>query len=115
MRLSDSQRKLVDLLRRRGPMTVEDLSKAVGTTSVAVRQHLEVLAAEGLLESRTERRPVGRPRRVFRLSEAADELFPKNYAALAQMVLEHLETVDPERVEEVFRERRNRIAADFAP
>ena len=82
MRLSESQEEIVWLLRRRGAMTVEDLSRALGISGVAVRQHLDGLEAEGLLDSRTERRPIGRPRRLFRLSDAADDLFPKNYSGL---------------------------------
>ena len=97
-------------------MTVEDLSRAIGISSVAVRQHLEVLEAEGLLGSRTERRPIGRPRRLFHLTDAADELFPKNYSGLAQMILEHLElSGGAERVDEVFRARRLRMEADARP
>jgi predicted ArsR family transcriptional regulator len=110
MRLSNSQQEIVKLLRRHGTMTVDELSRAIGISSVAVRQHLEVLEAEGLLDTETERRPIGRPRRVFRLSEAADDLFPKNYSGLALMILEHLEEADgPEKVAEVFRGRRKRM------
>ncbi len=76
MRLSASQQEIVRLLRRQGDLTVEDLSRGMGISSVAVRQHLEMLEAEGLLTTRTERRPIGRPRRIYRLTDAADELFP---------------------------------------
>jgi predicted ArsR family transcriptional regulator len=116
MRLSDSQQEIVRLLRRRGATTVEDLSRAIGISTVAVRQHLDVLEAEGLLDSITERRPIGRPRRLFRLTDAADELFPKNYSALAQIILEHLEgTGGPQQIEEVFRARRLRMETEARP
>jgi predicted ArsR family transcriptional regulator len=116
MRLSDSRCEIVQLLRRRGAMTVADLSRALGITGVAVRQHLDALEAEGLLDSRTERRPIGRPRRLFRLSNAADDLFPKNYAALAQAILEHLEeTGGASRIHEVFAARRQRLEAELLP
>lgn len=116
MRLSQSQQEIVKLLRRHGAMTVDDLSRAIGISSVAVRQHLEVLEAEGLLGSRTERRPVGRPRSLFHLTDAADDLFPKNYAGLAQMILEHLEsTGGEERVREAFAARRLRMEEELLP
>jgi predicted ArsR family transcriptional regulator len=116
MRLSRSQQEIVKLLRRSGAMTVDDLSRAIGISGVAVRQHLDVLEAERLVDSITERRPIGRPRRVFRLSEAADDLFPKNYGALAEMILDYLEEADgPERIDEIFRVRRERRQAEMQP
>ena len=50
-------------------MTAEELARAVGITGVAVRQHLQVLEAAGLVGSAAERRPIGRPRRVFQRDE----------------------------------------------
>jgi predicted ArsR family transcriptional regulator len=110
MRLSESQHRIVHILRRKGAMTVDALSRELGISGVAVRQHLEALTAEGLLHIRTQRRPVGRPRRLFQLSEAAEDLFPKKYAALAQAILNHLVTTGcVEQVEEIFRARSQRL------
>lgn len=122
LRISQSQQDIVKLLRRHGAMTVEDLSRALGVTSVAVRHHLDVLEAEGLLFSEVERRAEvptsgsrrGRPRRLFQLTDAADDLFPKNYSGLVQTILEHLESSGgSESIDEVFRARRLRIEADL--
>jgi predicted ArsR family transcriptional regulator len=114
--LTPSRQEIVRLLRFRGGMTVEELSRAMGISSVAVRQHLQVLAAENLLSTRTERRPVGRPRRIYELSDAADDLFPKNYQSLATMILDHLMEQDgPKKVAEVFDARRQRLEAQFKP
>lgn len=122
LRISQPQQDIVKLLRRHGSMTVEDLSRALGVTSVAIRHHLDVLEAEGLLSSEVERRAAvqpstgrrGRPRRLFQLTEAADDLFPKNYSGLAQIILEHLESSGgSESVDEVFQARRRRLEADL--
>ncbi|MCC2669679.1 MAG: transcriptional regulator [Armatimonadetes bacterium] len=121
LRLSQPQQDIVKLIRRNGTVTVEDLSRALGMTTVAVRHHLDVLEAEGLLFSETERRTAasnrrGRPRLVFHLTEAADDLFPKNYSGLVQTILEHLETSGgTESVDEVFRARRLRLEVDLLP
>lgn len=122
LRISQPQQDIVKLLRRHGTRTVEDLSRALGVTTVAVRHHLDVLEAEGLLSSEVERRVTdpaatnrrGRPRRQYQLTEAADDLFPKNYSGLVQVILEHLESAGgAEGVEEVFRARRLGIEADL--
>src|SRR6185369_17583318 len=116
MRLSASQQEILRLLRRQGELTVEELSRQMGISSVGVRQHLEILEADGLLTTRTERRPIGRPRRLYRLSEAADDLFPKNYSLLAEMILEHLQdSGGPAMVAEVFDSRRRRLERDALP
>jgi predicted ArsR family transcriptional regulator len=85
---------------------------------MAVRHHLEALEARGLLAVETEapagagRR--GRPRRLFRLTEAADDFFPKNYSGLLQSLLEHLEEAGgDEGVDSVFRARRIRLEGEL--
>jgi len=121
LHLSDSQQDIVKLIRRHGTRTVEDLHRALGVTAVAVRHHLDVLEAEGLLRSETERRTPtetgprrGRPRRLYSLTDAADELFPKNYSGLVQSILDHLEcTGGTESVDAVFRARRQKTESDL--
>lgn len=116
MRLSSSQQEIVRLLRRQGELTVEEISRHMGISTVAVRQHLEILEADGLLASRSERRPIGRPRRLFRLTDAADELFPKNYSVLAEMILDHLQDAGGSAmVDEVFDSRRLRLERELMP
>jgi predicted ArsR family transcriptional regulator len=88
----------------------------MGISSVAVRQHLEILEADGLVTTQTERRPIGRPRRLYRLTDAADDLFPKSYFMLAQTILEHLERAGgPAQVAEVFDARRQRMEEEIGP
>jgi predicted ArsR family transcriptional regulator len=120
-RLSDSQQDIVKLIRRHGSQTVEDLHRALGVTAVGVRHHLDALEAEGMLTSETERRAGspsgsrrGRPRRIYRLTDAADDVFPKNYSGLVQSILEHVEdSGGAEAVEEIFRARRLKVEGDL--
>jgi predicted ArsR family transcriptional regulator len=113
--LTASRQEILRLLRTHGEMTAEDLSQAMGISSVAVRQHLEVLAARELVRTQTERRPVGRPCRVYSLTESANELFPQSYHGLALMILEHLREQDGEqKVDEVFDARAERLEAQHA-
>lgn len=118
LRLSEPQQDIVKLLRRHGTLTVEDLRQSLRITAVAVRHHLDVLEAEGMLVSETEPRAAGagrgRPRRIYRLTDAADDLFPKNYSGLVQTILEHLETAGgAESVNAVFRARRLHLEGDL--
>ena len=81
--LTDAKRRVVETLKRRGPLTATELATALGLTDVAIRQHLETLASTGLVDS--EPRPArgrGRPSSAWRLTALADDLFPDRHADL---------------------------------
>lgn len=84
MKLSDDKtiERLLFLIKTRGPMTAVSLSEMVGTTSVAVRQHMEKLAQQGLVEGEDRRESVGRPKKYWRLTEAGNQRFPDRHADL---------------------------------
>ncbi len=89
--LGATQRKLLRrlLLSPQGT-TVEDLCHALGVTHNAVRQHLTALMAQGFV-ARGESIPSGgRPRACFVLMPAGRELFPRNYALIADGMIEYL-------------------------
>ena len=115
-RPGSSRQEILKLLRQRGGMTVEDLSQNIGITSVAVRQHLDVLEASGLVQTTTERRPIGRPRRVYSLTDLADDLFPKSYHILANVLLQQLQEIaGPSQVTAVFDGRRRWLEGQYSP
>lgn len=89
--LGGTQQKLLrKLLLSPQGATVEDLCGATSITHNAVRQHLTALMAQGLV-ARGESIPSGgRPRACFVLLPAGRELFPRNYALIADGVLEYL-------------------------
>lgn len=89
--LGATQQKLLrKLLLSPQGATVEELCKTLGITHNAVRQHLAALMAQGFV-ARGESIPSGgRPRACFVLLQAGRELFPRNYALIAQGMLEYL-------------------------
>ena len=56
--------------------TITDLADAVKIDPISVRHHITKLEGDGLVDSTEERHGVGRPRRVYFLTEAGMELFP---------------------------------------
>ncbi len=97
--MQDTRQQILEILKRKGEVTVQDLSSELGLTSVTVRHHLEILRSEGYItnpEVRRSNRP-GRPRYVYRLTSTAADLFPNNYSGLASALLEAInECVTPE-------------------
>ncbi len=108
--LSEARRSVAYALRRRGDATVDDIASALNITVAGARQHLTALADQGLVAT-YEEAPAGRgrPRLRYRLTTAADGLFPKAYGELTNELLGYLEDDDLEAL--LFTRRRDeRIA-----
>ena len=74
-------------LKTRGPQTAAQISKRLGVTPMAVRQHLYRLAERGEASFTDERRKVGRPARVWRLTPAAAARFPDSHGDLTVEII----------------------------
>lgn len=94
-------------LKRTGKMTVSELCKVLGITSMAVRRHLGALQHEGLVESEMIRKSRGRPTYQYRLSEKANTLFPSGFQTLAADLLEIVYEKDGHKGVMEFLSRRN--------
>ena len=82
---------LMELLKRAGETDVASLAEDLGISGVAVRQHLAALERDGKVAQRSVRRPVGRPAKLYRLTEAADQAFPQASAQVALDLLARLQ------------------------
>ena len=81
--LSDAKRRLIDILKREGPVSASNLARSLKLTDVAVRQHLQALETAGLAKS--QKQPIqgrGRPSMGWSLTEAASSLFPDRHGEL---------------------------------
>src|SRR6188508_2237814 len=101
------RRNLLLRLRNEGPSAPEDLASALGASRTGVLQQLHALEAAGLVSRRSVRHGVGRPRHVYDVTEAAQDLFPTNYDGLALGLLAAIRSIGGDAlVEDVFEERR---------
>ena len=78
-----SDRPLLDLIRRRGPLTVAEMADALEVTPTAIRNRLTRLVGSGLVERRAEHGARGRPRHSYQASVEAHRRLGQNYADLA--------------------------------
>lgn len=75
--LGESQRTLLELLKRGGETTLADLEAGLELARETLRDHLKALSAQGLVERAGVRREgPGRPHVLYRLTAAGQELFP---------------------------------------
>ena len=80
--------KVLFHLKTKGPQTAAELARRLDVTPMAVRQHLQSLAADSLVSFTDERRKVGRPARVWTLTAAASKRFPDSHGDLTVELLE---------------------------
>ncbi len=85
-----TRRALLDVLKRRGPRKAADLSRDLGVSAMAVRQHLYAMQEEGLIAFAEEARPRGRPVKLWHLTDAADRYFPDAHAELTVGLLDSM-------------------------
>lgn len=78
-----TRERLLYLLKLHGPLSAGELARRLRVTPMAVRQHLARLERGGEVAFEEERRPVGRPTRMWRVTERASGRFPASYADLA--------------------------------
>ena len=109
---SGLRRNLLVRLRQEGPSAPEELAAALGASRTGVLQQLHALETAGLVSRRAVRHGVGRPRHVYDVTEAAQDLFPTNYDGLAVGLLTAIRSIGGEAlVDEIFEERRRTTTA----
>ena len=122
--MSGPKERILHLLKTKGPKAAADLARTLKVTAMAVRQHLAVLEEEGLVSYEEERKGVGRPRRVWRLTPEAAARFPDSHGELAVGMLEAmrkafgqagLDKLVAERTRAQLRDYRQRMPDDGAP
>lgn len=89
----EPRQRLCEHLKRNGPTTIRDLIVVLSLSENAVRHHLQALEREGFVRPVHDQQGegVGRPARLYALTEAAETLFPKYYAQLLELVLAEAE------------------------
>jgi predicted ArsR family transcriptional regulator len=74
--------RLLHALKAAGPQTADALGHKLGMTAVGARQHLARLQADEFVTAEARSDGVGRPKRIWSLTEAGHARFPDNHAGL---------------------------------
>jgi predicted ArsR family transcriptional regulator len=109
-----TREKILRALRDRGQLTVSELVQVLRITHIGVRHHLASLLSEGMIEAREERHGVGRPHRVYHLTETALDRNPSKYYKFTNFLLDRLkENLPPEMLDRVMRDVAASIAGEW--
>ncbi|MSQ35859.1 MAG: DeoR family transcriptional regulator [Dehalococcoidia bacterium] len=123
-RLETSREAILDILRRREAVSVDDLAQQLQLAGATVRRHLDVLMRDGFVAVTQVRGGTGRPRYQFSLTEAGAELFPHHYVRLTRRLIEEIIALEPaetmgrqgsELAELIFEKMAARLARECGP
>ncbi len=96
--------------------TIKELAEAVGINPISVRHHVTKLEASGLVASDEHRHGVGRPRRIYFLTENGVEQFPTRYLNLTNRLLSQLKDTLPDSlVDRLFKQIAEDLLDEYAP
>ncbi len=108
-----SRQKIINYLKRSDWMTVAELSRKVGITPMAVRQHLLALDRQGIVRNVVRKTGIGRPVFLYGLTEKAEGIFPKSYGSFINDVFGAIVDLEgPEKLENIFRHRKERLLSN---
>ena len=106
--------KVLHTMLSRQRCTINELAEAVDINPISVRHHIARLEADGLVTSQEERHGVGRPRRLYFLTEQGLEHFPSRYMKLTIRLLEQLKGSMPEpMINRLFTQMAVDMAAEY--
>jgi len=112
--MSSTRERVLQTLLTQPHQTINELAENVGINPISVRHHISNLLAEGLVNSEEKIHGVGRPRRIYFLTEAGFEKFPTHYIRLTIRLLEQLkETMPAPLVNQLFSQIAEGLANDF--
>jgi len=113
--MKNTRDRVLQTLLRQPRRTITELAESVGINPISVRHHLSNLQVEGLVSSDEERHGVGRPRLVYKLTEAGMEKFPTRYLRLTTRLLAQMkESMPAPVVAKLFSQLAEDLADEYA-
>lgn len=105
-----TRERIILLLKKSNPLSIDDLSKQLNITPMGIRQHLLFLERKGIVDFVIKRQGVGRPAFLYKLTDKADELFPKAYHKFIVSAFKDIEKNDGRnKIDDIFRWRKERL------
>ena len=107
-----TRRRILSAIMAQDAVTATQLARLLGVTPVAVRRHLDLLEAEGLIAARQPRSRAtasrGRPAKSYRITDAGRERFQNSYSELAAQAIAQIVAAGPDGLDAL-------AQAHFAP
>src|ERR671932_719946 len=109
----DTKQRILEILLE-GPMSLGEITGKLQIQKSAFRVHLESLQAEKAVESHFKIERLGRPRKIYQLTENGRELFPRKYDLVLSLILKKIsETNGQEEAKKLVESVADDIAASI--
>src|ERR1700759_5022432 len=89
-----ADRQMLDFIRQNGAVTISALFAEMGGTATAVRQRLQRLVTNGLIEKKSERKGRGRPNHRYSLTEKGERSAGNNFADMASVLWDEIKSIE---------------------
>jgi DeoR family suf operon transcriptional repressor len=109
----DTKKVILNLLLE-GSKTAGEIADKLKIQKSAIRSHLESLRAEQAIRSYFKVEGLGRPRKVYEITEIGRELFPRKYDLILSHVLQSIEAAEGhEYTKKIIRSVADNMAQDI--
>lgn len=104
------------MIKTQGPLSAAEITNQMHITNMAVRRHLGTLEKDGLIiTDKIVHQAMGRPAAIYRLTDTAEEMFPKNYHLLTlDLLYELVQEAGPDMVDILFKRRKSTLQEKYA-
>lgn len=101
-------------LKSQGTMTSGELAKALAMTSMGARQHLLRLEEKGLVSCFLQKANIGRPKKIWQLTELGHKRFPDHHAELTLQLIESVSNIFGEQgLKQVISKREAQMLGNY--
>jgi DeoR family transcriptional regulator, suf operon transcriptional repressor len=109
----DTKKTILELLLE-GPKTSGEIADKLQIQKSAVRIHLDSMQAQKAVISYFKIVRLGRPRKIYELTESGREIFPRRYDLILSLLIKKIEeTGGEEQLKKIIRSIADDIAADI--
>ncbi len=117
VKISSRQQQILELLlENQKGLSIEDLSIALDISRTAIQQHIVSLERDQYIKKNTLNKTAGRPVWNYVLTETGINLFPKQYAWFAELILTDMEKeLGSEHFQDYMQKLGNSLSATLKP
>lgn len=103
--MTGSKKEILDLLKRKGILSVDEVTDEVGLAKTTLREHFLQLERDQYIERKYDRSGPGRPSLQYKLTPQGHRLYPSAESDLMRSLLSYLKRKgDESTIEEFFEE-----------
>ena len=90
--MSMDTKRMILIMLHDGPISIGEIANRLKIQKSAIRTHLESLRAEQTIKSYFKMEGLGRPKKIYEITDKGRELFPRKYDLILSLILQCLES-----------------------